>query len=441
MLLNSYSRLARRIYKLNISIRFNTNDSNTNKINDNINQERRRKSQNNSRSDSSNNSAISSASVIYISSFAAAVYLVYDINNPNGYFYESYQQSPVNKYFKSIYDFLFNAVSDVFQPAQDKILPDWADPLIYGEIPPGTPAPPLLVLDLEKTLIGSVYDAANGWRHVKRPGVDKLIESLTQYYEIAIFSENDALPEEVWTAIDKDRRCHRITSVGGELRNHRVLKRLDKMNRDINRIILIDDNEITSQLHLQNTIIVPPYDINNPSDRILLDLIPFLQAFLHEGIDNLPEAIDNLGTHNAEDLVVEYSMRLTQKKIEDNIKRNRGLGGIIRKKKVDTSDLSDLVANQTSILSAKQIVGGGPIVLTNDVKKSTSDNPLVPKVGYQPNDKPVDKQGKLLNFIESALNEKEIAERKRKEEMNRLYMQMQIDKQKKLEEEKRKQLQ
>ena len=62
--------------------------------------------------------------------------------------------------------------------SSDKLLPDWGNPVFYPGIPPGAPAPPLLVLDVEKTCIGSVYDASTGWKHVKRPGLDELLNQV-----------------------------------------------------------------------------------------------------------------------------------------------------------------------------------------------------------------------------------------------------------------------
>ena len=125
-------------------------------------------------------------------------------------------------------------------PDSEKLLPDWPYP--DQDIPPGMPALPLLVLDLERTLIGSDFDLGSGWRHIKRPGLAKFIKSLAhQYYEIVIFSENDLmmLPEELFAAIDPDNVCHKFGANKAELRGTQVIKRLDIMNRDLSKIILI----------------------------------------------------------------------------------------------------------------------------------------------------------------------------------------------------------
>ena len=77
-----------------------------------------------------------------------------------------------------------------------------------------------------------------------------------------------------------------------------MLKRLDLMNRDQSRIILIDDSEKASSLFPRNTLLVKPYvDTTDQSDTALLDLIPLLQAFIHDQSTDFRDTIDDLGTY------------------------------------------------------------------------------------------------------------------------------------------------
>eukprot|EP01031_Cornospumella_fuschlensis_P036377 gene36377-44127_t len=139
---------------------------------------------------------------------ALSAYVIYDIiNNPTGDIGKAYYKSKFYELIKPI----LNRTNEIFEPASDKLLPDWPTAPCYGNVPPGTPAPPLLVIDLERTLIGSVYDPQYGWRHVKRPGVDTFINALHNYYELVIFSENDInMAAEILMAIDKDSKCHKL---------------------------------------------------------------------------------------------------------------------------------------------------------------------------------------------------------------------------------------
>ena len=134
---------------------------------------------------------------------AAAAYAVYDI---------SYNQGPLRKLYRGSFlerciNYVLDPVGEIFLPVKDKLLPDWPDDPIYGNVPPGTPAPPLLVLDVEKTILGSEYDARHGWRFVKRPGADKFLESLANYYEVVLFSERDmGFAEPIFIALDPQHR-------------------------------------------------------------------------------------------------------------------------------------------------------------------------------------------------------------------------------------------
>lgn len=82
------------------------------------------------------------------------VYHIYEY--PDGALGKIYQSSPLAKFYDSA---VKRFVSGVFEPSSDKLLPDFGDPSVYGQLPPGSVAPPLLVIDVEKTLVGSMYDA------------------------------------------------------------------------------------------------------------------------------------------------------------------------------------------------------------------------------------------------------------------------------------------
>ena len=116
---------------------------------------------------------------------------IYNIQNDrDGPLGKLYYGSQIETIVNWIDNQTFGRFREVFEPSSDKLLPDFPSPF-YGNVPPGAVAPPLLVIDLERTCIGSVYDAKHGWRHVKRPGFDKFLQQLQDYYEIVIFSEND----------------------------------------------------------------------------------------------------------------------------------------------------------------------------------------------------------------------------------------------------------
>lgn len=286
--------------------------------------------------------------------------VIYDVKqNPSGLFGSLYSGSPLEKLVNYLHALTWGNFNEMMEPAIEKAIPDWGDPIYGNAYPPGLPPPPLLVLDLERTIIGSEHSAKYGWRHVKRPGLDKFLEQLRQYYEIVIFSENDIMAQqELLMEIDKENCTHKLGPSAAELRGTLLLKRLDVLNRDERRILIIDDDPEAVQLCPRNALIIKPYtDIRDKSDRILLDLIPLLQAVVHEdgtGQRDIRELIDSLGTRDAHEAAIEYQLRVAKRLQQEEELRNRGLGGVIRQT-VGKVEIDEVIQSQK--ISADRLIG------------------------------------------------------------------------------------
>jgi import inner membrane translocase subunit TIM50 len=360
---------------------------------------------------------------------------IYDIReNREGVLGRIYWGSSVEAFLSNIYDQLMGNFQDALLPSSDALLPEWPTDPYYANVPPGVPVPPLLVLDLEKTAIGSEYDARYGWRHVKRPGLDNFIQQLSSYYEIVIFSENDlGAQQDLLMAIDKENRCFKLGSNAAELRNNVYLKRLDYMNRDIRKIVLIDDSSAASSLFPRNTLLVKPYeDIRDKTDRELDDLIPLLQALVHEQVDDFRDVFDSLGTHEASEAATEYFMRVSKRRREQEAARKNGLGGLARDIFATKMSEAPVVPRSSVVSSAMDIVGsdgsedgdmprllrptskteegkGGGLEFKGQIKTEIGSNAAKQKGG-------------LFKILES--KEKEIQEHEmyKREKMNEIYL-------------------
>lgn len=361
-------------------------------------------------------------------------YAIFDIKqNPEGFLRQLYTGSPIETVINWVYDQINDQLSDAFLPSSDSLLPTWPTDPYYAAIPPGTPALPLLVLDLEKTCIASEYDARVGWRHVKRPGLDKFIKQLTPYYEIAIISENDPnVQEALLLAIDKDCTTFKLGPTASELRDNVYYKRLDYMNRDIRKIILIDDDEKASSLFPGNTLLVKPYtDLQDRSDTVLEDLIPFLQALVHEQCEDFRETFDALGTHDAAEIAVEYQMRVARKKQQELKARNRGLGGLARS--VLAPGVTDVSGSTRSSLipSATQLVGSTGEDMNNytrsknglseESRAQAADVEFKGKVKTNIGSNTPKQKGKLFEKLEQIEKDNAEMENLRREKMNQIY--------------------
>lgn len=186
------------------------------------------------------------------------------------YLFNKVQKSDISlqEYFKKSYQ---DIVDKFTQPISDKLLDD---------IPEDVPVyqrKPTLVLNFEDLLIHKNYDGINGWRTQKRPGIDQFLEELSERYEIVIYSDGymmNTLP-----FIDKIDRSGSISK--SLFRDHTLykngknLKDLSKMNRPLERMIMIEWNQ-DSIVQKENTIIIPQWK-GDLKDKLLIDLLPFLK--------------------------------------------------------------------------------------------------------------------------------------------------------------------
>jgi len=178
------------------------------------------------------------------------------------------------------------------------LIPDWNQ---LPNIPPDIAPPPTLVLDLENTLVHSIWDRKNGWRPAKRPGVDKFLTDMAQYYEIVLYSpSHEAVGDPVVTSLDRKGcimhrlyrdACYYVRGTAG--RTSVYAKDLRSLNRDPRKIILIDDDEAAAQLCPENLLRIRPYD--DPKDRedgggggVLARITPFLIEVARENYDDVP---------------------------------------------------------------------------------------------------------------------------------------------------------
>mmetsp|Transcript_15661 Transcript_15661/g.14997 ORF Transcript_15661/g.14997 Transcript_15661/m.14997 type:complete len:457 (-) Transcript_15661:220-1590(-) len=367
----------------------------------------------------------------FIALVGVAGYSIYDIRkNKDGALGTIYYGSALNDVVSYCYDVTIGRFNQIFTP-EDKLLPTWPTDPCYGGPPEGSPCPPLLVIDLEKTLIGSEYNSQFGWRHVKRPGLDQFIDRLSQYYEIVIFSENDiGAVQEILMAIDPSGKTHKLGNTAAESRDGVMIKRLDLMNRDVSRIILIDDNPDAYQLCERNTLSVQPFDLNNTADTVLFDLIPLLQAFVHDGVVDFRDTIDDLGTHEAEEACIEYRMRVSDRKAREEKKRNRGLGGVVRSTLRGPAIDLDPDEIRSKVLSVSQLVGSAPEGgVSDEPSSSTGKNqsftgPNGTEINIGKSSEKVahrKKKGGFFEWLDEAEQQKQEVEMRKMEKMNEIY--------------------
>ena len=163
-----------------------------------------------------------------------------------------------------------------------------------------------LVIDLDETLVHSYFEKEPPYKpdisydieiagitiHIStliRPGTYQFLEKLSNIYEIVIFTASlsqYAIP--LLNEIDKNNyckyklfreHCYTFDNKG----NPGYVKDLSKLNRDLNNIIIIDNNPDCYFLNKENGIPIKTW-LNDKSDTELFKLLPYLEFLANEYI-------------------------------------------------------------------------------------------------------------------------------------------------------------
>ena len=240
-------------------------------------------------------------------------------------------------------------------------------------VPHDIPIPPTLVLDLENTLVSSTWDRKYGWRFAKRPGVDKFLHDMAQYYEIVLYSPSiDGIADPVVTSLDKDGCImHRLYRDATYYRNGVHVKDLNRLNRNVKRMIVLDDDPAEVALNPENLIRVKAYtDATDRTDTTLARIAPFLMELVREGYDDFPTILQQYQGMDADEIADEQEHRIAQYRQDRERLANRGLGGFAGRgggplggnlPEPELAPQSDYGSyGQTTQLTAKDLVGAAP---------------------------------------------------------------------------------
>lgn len=199
-------------------------------------------------------------------------------------------------------------------------LPDVEEPFVNK---------PTLVIDFEDTLVHIEWNRSTGWRAAKRPGADIFLEALYPHYEIVLFSTGfNQFLEEWIVSLDTYRAIsHHLYRNSTLFKDGEFIKDLSHLNRDLSKVIIIDDEAERFKLQPENGIAVKPFtDITNTTDNELLDLIPFLTDM---AVREVPDLREELATYKGKHIPTEFKRRKQEAK--EAGKKKGGLGGLLRR--------------------------------------------------------------------------------------------------------------
>ncbi|CCE64704.1 hypothetical protein TPHA_0I02000 [Tetrapisispora phaffii CBS 4417] len=200
-------------------------------------------------------------------------------------------------------------LNSTFSYFQDPPFPD----LLPPPPPPPYQRPLTLVLTLEDFLVHSEWDQKHGWRTAKRPGTDYFLGYLSQYYEIVLFSSNYMMYSE--KIAEKLDPIHAFVSYN-LYKEHCVykegthIKDLSKLNRDLDKVLIIDCDPNNYKFQPENAIPVKPW--NGQADDELLKLIPFLEYLATQQVSDVKPILNSF--HDKSHIPVEFNERVDKLK-------------------------------------------------------------------------------------------------------------------------------
>ena len=154
-----------------------------------------------------------------------------------------------------------------------KLLPDKI-------IDPNHPRPYTLVVDLDKFLVCHLWDhRENRWRIAKRPGSDLFLFYAAQLYEVIVYSslpshEGDALVKKLDPFGCISFALYRPAT---ESFQGISLKDVSRLNRDLNKLIVIGHDTQGFKHHPENMLTTKPW-LGDPQDSSLEEAIDFLEG-------------------------------------------------------------------------------------------------------------------------------------------------------------------
>lgn len=226
------------------------------------------------------------------SSAILVAWAVYDFGSPehdeNGKIIEDeFSQMPlVQQYIKRMWKSMTYYQKMIQEPSREKLLPD---PLK----PPYIQPPYTLVLEMKDVLVHPDWTYQTGWRFKKRPGVDNFLEQCAKNFEIVVFTADQGMTVfPILDALDPHGYImYRLVRDATHFVDGHHVKNLDNLNRDLNKVIVIDWDPNSTKLHPENTFNIARWT-GNDDDTALFDLVSFLKTIATAEVDDVREVLE-----------------------------------------------------------------------------------------------------------------------------------------------------
>jgi hypothetical protein len=166
---------------------------------------------------------------------------------------------------------------------------------------------------------------------------------------------------------------HRLYRDATYYHNGIHVKDLSRLNRNINRMVVVDDDPAEVAFNPENLVRVKPYtDPTDRTDDTLARITPFLIEIARENYNDIPSLLSQYEGMDADQIADEQERRIQYYRSEREAEMNRGLGGLAKIARRSVTMEPDLPAQDPSFrpttqqLSAKDIVGAAPSMSSSE---------------------------------------------------------------------------
>ncbi|KRX02078.1 HAD-like domain [Pseudocohnilembus persalinus] len=185
-----------------------------------------------------------------------------------------------------------------------------------------------LVLDLDETLISfkrTPYTTPFNFLEAVRfrPGVKHFLEEVSKFYEVIIFTAGTvAYADPILDKMDPKRKL-----ISCRLYKHHceqnpisqsLIKDLNKLNRDLNKTIIVDNLRQNFALHPQNGIHIPDF-VGDPNDNCLQQLQIELVNIVQRKVQDVREI--NLNIFNSLQQFQDFKQNVENQQTEENLQQ------------------------------------------------------------------------------------------------------------------------
>eukprot|EP00434_Breviolum_minutum_P026236 symbB.v1.2.023193.t1/scaffold2107.1/size91221/2 len=134
----------------------------------------------------------------------------------------------------------------------------------------------------------------------KRPGLEQFMATVSQLYEVAVFTASTALyANSLLDVLDTSGWIqHRLFREACTRYKEGYVKDLSRLGRDLNHVIIIDNMPICYALQPHNAIPIQTWK-DDPKDTELLDLLPILMSLAR--VDQIPRMLKSILSDEAEE--------------------------------------------------------------------------------------------------------------------------------------------